>query len=522
MALMTNMFCHRKSGVYFFRRAIPKRLRAAFNSKLEFIKSLGTKDLEEARRRNRKLGAEVQELFDQAEAKLVHGEMPAPPKFDVPAGTQFFPRIDPRDGKAKWFALPPEPSIPVASFDEHGRFVPDPLKPAAVLTKQTAGKRFSEILDRWVEAEERRPQTISEWRTAVKRFVEICGDLALEAIRKADINKFLVVLKQLPARPSLSLRALPLVEQAAIGKTLQKNKCLNPATIQKHIAALSALVTFANDKVFDISIANPFPRMKPSLPANRKNSRRPWTSGELTTLFHSPVFVGCLSTAKLGLPGDTMIWDHHYWLPLLGIFTGARLGELVQLQVSDFRREGDFWVLDMLDLDDGDDDDDSEGSASKSQKLEKRFKSASSRRLVPVHEQLLRLGFQEYVDKQRRSNEALLFPRLHRSHTSEKAAKGFSKWFGKYRRTAVGVKGRGTNFHSFRHGFKDRLREVTQSDEIRNRLCGHSAKTVGETYGQGDSLRTLSDVVNKVAYAGLDLSHLESTTRNRIAAPRAA
>lgn len=63
------MFRHKKTGYYWFRRAVPKRFQSIIG-KTEITKSLGTKNYEDAKRANRRVADEVDALFEQAKAKL--------------------------------------------------------------------------------------------------------------------------------------------------------------------------------------------------------------------------------------------------------------------------------------------------------------------------------------------------------------------------------------------------------------------------------------------------------------------
>lgn len=63
-----------------------------------------------------------------------------------------------------------------------------------------------------------------------------------------------------------------------------------------------------------------------------------------------------------------------YWVPLLGLYTGARINELAQLFLVDFQAQGDVQVISI--------NDDGEG---------KRLKTKASKRLVPIHPELVRL-----------------------------------------------------------------------------------------------------------------------------------
>lgn len=52
--------------------------------------------------------------------------------------------------------------------------------------------------------------------------------------------------------------------------------------------------------------------------------------------------------------------------------------------------------------------------------------------------------------------------------------------------------------HSFRHSFRDRLRAVEAPTEITDVLGGWSRKSIGQQYGAGFGLKSLSRWKNKI------------------------
>jgi integrase len=145
---------------------------------------------------------------------------------------------------------------------------------------------------------------------------------------------------------------------------------------------------------------------------------------------------------------------------------------------------------------------------------DRRLKTAGSARVVPVHPELIRIGFLRFVE-QARSKEgasARLFPLLTPGPRGG-FGEAWSKWFGRYIRN-LGIINRAIVFHSFRHGFKDALRAAEVSEHVNDALTGHAGPgTVGRQYGAKQMIRrfgiaTLAAAVSKVAYRGLDLSQL--------------
>ena len=140
------------------------------------------------------------------------------------------------------------------------------------------------------------------------------------------------------------------------------------------------------------------------------------------------------------------------------------------------------------------------------------METRTSRRIVAVHPRLTELGFMSFVGARRSAGgpEAPLFPKLYKGPEGDHAAQ-WSKWFGRYIRQIEVPK---AVFHSFRHGFKDALRNVGVSEDINDALMGQAgSSSVGRRYGAKDMVRRfglerLVEAVEKVSYPGLDLSHV--------------
>jgi integrase len=238
--------------------------------------------------------------------------------------------------------------------------------------------------------------------------------------------------------------------------------------------------------------SDPFSRMRLD---EDEPEREPWDIGELRTLFSSAIYT------KLARPAGGR-GEAAYWLPLLGLYTGARQGELAPLTVASVAKDEATGVSTIAIV-----EDEARGV---------RLKTASSRRIVPIHPELHRLGFLQLVEacRQDRGSGAALFPLL-KPGPRGGYAEGWSKWFGRYIRN-IGISNKARVFHSFRHSFKDALRAAGVGEDVNDAITGHSGGGVGRSYGAKDvvrrfGLRQLSDAVAKAEYPGLDLSHLYVT-----------
>jgi integrase len=162
------------------------------------------------------------------------------------------------------------------------------------------------------------------------------------------------------------------------------------------------------------------------------------------------------------------------------MFTGARLNEICGLATADIAEQDGVPVLLIRP--------DTRG-----------LKTAAARRTIPIHP-LIRPAFLAYassIDHER------LFPELTKDSRG-RFSDGFAKWFSRYL-TKVGARAPRTSFHSFRHSFRDRLREAHVSDELVDALMGWTRRTMRETYGSGPSVHALNEAVSRVEYPRLDL-----------------
>jgi integrase len=218
-----------------------------------------------------------------------------------------------------------------------------------------------------------------------------------------------------------------------------------------------------------------------------ESEREPFDTQELRAIFSTPVFTR--GERPEGGQGEAA-----FWLPLLALFTGARLSELAGLKVSDVTHEeliGAECLYIVPDV-----------------KAGRRLKSKHSARAVPIHQQLIAVGFLRFVDAQRktRGGEAWLFPEVAPGTTG---VSSFSKWFGRYV-DAHGVTDPAKVFHSFRHNFTDALRLAAVGDDVSRALVGHSQGGVHGRYGAKKVAaryrHRLAEAVASIAYTGLDLS----------------
>ena len=217
-------------------------------------------------------------------------------------------------------------------------------------------------------------------------------------------------------------------------------------------------------------------------------SRRPFTAEELKTLFAAPVFTGMKSPKRRFEPGAVVNKDAYYWIPILGYYTGARLGELVQLHLADVRLDGPIPHLVITE----------EGSAERGSGEEKMVKSNAGVRRVPLHSDVLSLGFDDFL--RRRLKAKLPSRRLfwHIGYGADgQPSTVFSKWFARLMDRA-GLTDPTLVFHSFRHTAEDACRNALLQQYVIDRVLGHAGGNTSDGYGEGISLDVAAQAVAKM------------------------
>jgi integrase len=381
-----------------------------------------------------------------------------------------------------------------------------------------AGETLMDLFSRY-EGEHRRLGDKKEDTMATERkviehlslFVGKRRDVA--SIGFEDIREFKEALSLVPtrwtARPELkglSLAAAASKWRATAGTGR------SATTIRRELSAVSAFFRWLKKNVFHPG-PNPTTDLFP--PVNKKkNKYPPYTEDQLKAVFSSPLFHDC-NAKRPHQPGDAQVRDWRFWLPLCALFTGARAGEIAQLLCEDIRREGDNWIFD---LNDNPEDEEEDGVVV----FEKSLKTDSSRRQVPVHPALVRLGFIKYVETHRKNGVGRVFPEIRpgpRGNLSHYVSRFWQLYL-----TRIGVKRKGLALHSFRHTFVDECRRAGVRKDVMQGLLGHSDGTQTDHYGreQPGNPKQRLEAVSALTFFGLSEGLPKPATRSHHLVQKAA
>lgn len=380
----------------------------------------------------------------------------------------------------------------------------DPIvKPATGKARETAAPGES-IMEAFAIYERENPNnikadTLAQARRDIGTFVDYVGSTRpVHRIDKKAVREWKALLMKYPvkATETKAFEGMKIAQIVKHNETIGK-PTISTNTVNRYLSGLGAFCGWLVAHGYLDS--NPVTDM--FLAKKKDKVVFPFKVDQMNALFKSPFFTGCQGDGSPRLwskPGNVLIRDHRYWVPLVMLYSGARPGEIAQLAVSDIRQEHGHWVMHITDEGDGDDN--------------KSVKNEKSMRLVPVHKELVKLGFLDYHADIKETGEGRLFPLAERNSRGQMIA-DFSRDFGRYL-TKIGLKnGRGLSLYSFRHGVFDAYRRAGYLDEQFNFMLGHaSGNKVTGGYGvlpQG-MLKQRVELVNAVAYPGLDLAHLHA------------
>ena len=391
----------------------------------------------------------------------------------------------------------------VAVIDDDGHtFVPSaPVQAAMKRKDQRArdGERIAELYDAYRDQRlaegKKRADTLRQDRKPVDEFASFVGtDRSLRSIQPSDVREWRNLQTSLPITYGKrnEFKGMPLRQIAAIAKE-RGMKTLDLVTVNKKLSAVSALFSWAKREgyVEDNPVTGLFYQVD-----KQKNARPPFTVEQLNIILRSPLFTGFLEDGKEFKKGDVQARGWRFWLPLVCLFTGARLGEIAQLRLEDVRQDGDVHYIEIK-------HDEQKGQSTKNKK----------NRISPLHSTLIAIGFIEYVRSQKErakeDGDQRLFPELKKN---ERGQSGKESRFWRVYLERIGLKEAGDGFgsHSFRHGLTDQLRLAGYFDQDIAVVLGHSQKTVTSGYGklrQG-TIGRLSEIIEDVRFEGVDFTHI--------------
>lgn len=285
------------------------------------------------------------------------------------------------------------------------------------------------------------------------------GARPIREVRKKDAAEFVDALRQMDplwARSAKSRGMSWAQLQRAYGG---KPQGLSDGTINRHLATLQSLWTWAEDRDH-CDGKNPFTGFHRRLKDGRNvKGYQAWEPAELRSLFDPP-------------PKRSDVTE----IMLVAMFTGMRLDEIASLTRGQIMREGKVSFVQVVDA-----------------------KTEAGVRRVPLHPKL-----QWLADRAKGAAAERVWPAFNPEGPGKKAGADAGKEFSRFK-LGKGFASRRKAFHSFRKNFVGQLEErgVPQSEVAQ--LVGHEKGFTFGKYGTTVTLARMAKIVAMIDYAGLSL-----------------
>ncbi|MCZ8314974.1 hypothetical protein [Phreatobacter sp.] len=207
-----------------------------------------------------------------------------------------------------------------------GAAIQTPSAPAPLLNvPATRVPKLTEALENWRLKQDPSPNTTREFSTWIRRFTSLYGDLPVDQIQKSHIVEFRNLCLRLSSVMPREVQQQPLKDMVAWADRQKTCERLNRGTVNKAIRAISAVLAVAETE--DVIASNPARNATMRLTSDRTYAA--YTDEDLRKILAMPIF-----SNQQELPPSAGQWAARF-IPLIGMFTGARLEEIAQLRSAD-------------------------------------------------------------------------------------------------------------------------------------------------------------------------------------------
>lgn len=355
-----------------------------------------------------------------------------------------------------------------------------------------ASKRFSQAVEAYCGSAEgllkelKSDKEARQRKATMLRLVELHGDKALGQVTTDDLRAFRAWVRTWPSKANYlsKLRRDTMMETiAAVAATEPDWPKMSEGMVQERMVWLLRLFRWLKEKGhLSADVAQPLTgdgdgltkaerevlkaakEAAAAADGDDEEGRVPFDAGALAALFGLSQFnTGNGRHAR----GNARCYSNEYWLRLLCLWHGLRLSEGAQLWLSDVREVDGVMVLDI-----------------NRNTPDKSVKNDQSKRLVPLHPELVRLGFLAWLDRLREVGYRRVFPELAWRDRDERYRREPGRKMTKDLEALGYARDGSLTFHSLRGTFNNALARVKSfampdMDErmrsyLRYKLMGHT------------------------------------------------
>ena len=292
-------------------------------------------------------------------------------------------------------------------------------------------KTFDDLFARWRQTGDKAPSTVANWKALLAQFSAFLGHDDPALVTQADVIRW---------KDKLVADGRKRIDDTALA-------CLRalyaPAVAERAVTGV---------------ISNPALGVA-SRQTKSKTGKLPYSDAEVAKL--------------LAAAAEEENAARRWLVPLLA-FTGARVGELCQLWAENVEKIDGISVVHIRPAPDG-------GTS----------KTEGSERTIPLHPELVRLGFLDFVRK--RGSGPLFYagttrravrarPDGERRHASKGTANRLAEWI---RDLGFNDPRKSPN-HAFRHWMKTAMLKASVATQVADKIQGHSSNSTADVYRHVD------------------------------------
>ncbi len=307
-----------------------------------------------------------------------------------------------------------------------------------------------ELFERWAtdRADKRAPNTIKRYRGSIRSFDAFLNGWDARNLTGDDVYAWAVHRRDV---------------EGISATAINRNDLVAVSSVFRWASGRAGGQLVSNNPAAGISLD------EPRIVAQRERTFREW---EIAAILSAASAVN----PDAGYPARSAA---RRWVPWLAAYTGARIGELMNLEKHDVWIEAGIPIIHL------------------------RVTKTGESRTVPIHAHLGEQGFLAFVEgavtgplfydpKRREAKDIKNGGKPAETHPSEIQGRSLGRWI---RRTVKLDAGVDPN-HGWRHTWKTRALGAGIEERLRDAITGHSIGTVGRRY-ETPTLKMLADAMNR-------------------------